>query len=80
MDHRLQSHCESSRDAERALEKADFDLVIINEADNRQVRMTKEEYFRLALKVRVNHLCNGQVRFFHQGKPVSTLKALKSDQ
>jgi late competence protein required for DNA uptake (superfamily II DNA/RNA helicase) len=65
---------------ERTLEKADFDLVIINEADNRQVRMTKEEYFRLALRVRVNHLCNGQVRFFHEGKPVSTLKALKSDQ
>jgi hypothetical protein len=62
------------------LEKADFDLVIINEANNRQVRMTKEEYFGLALKVRVNHLCNGQVRFFLQGQPVSTLKALKSDQ
>jgi late competence protein required for DNA uptake (superfamily II DNA/RNA helicase) len=61
------------------LEKADFDLVIIKEAD-REVRMTKEEYFGLALRVRVNHLCNGQVRFFHQGKPVSTLKALKSDQ
>jgi len=61
------------------LEKADFDLVIIKEA-GQEVRMTKEEYFGLALRVRVNHLCNGQVRFFHQGKPVSTLKALKSDQ
>jgi late competence protein required for DNA uptake (superfamily II DNA/RNA helicase) len=62
------------------LEKADFDLVIISEAGNREVRMTKEEYVRLALRVRVNHLCNGQVRFFHRGQPVSTLKALKSDQ
>jgi hypothetical protein len=61
------------------LEKADFDLVIINEA-NREIRMTKEEYSRLALKVRVNHLCNGQVRFFYQGKPVSTLKAMKFNQ
>ncbi len=62
------------------MEKADFDVAVITEADNRQVRMTKEEYFRLALRVRVNHLCNGQVRFFLQGNPVSTLKVLKSDQ
>jgi hypothetical protein len=70
----------SERVRREPLEKADFDLVVINDAANRQVKMTKEEYFRLALSVRVSQLCNGQVRFFHQGKPVSTLKALKSDR
>ena len=62
------------------MEQADFDQVVITEPDGRRVTTTKDEYFRLPLKLRVDQLVKGRAKFFHQGQPVSALKALKGTQ
>ena len=62
------------------MEQADFDQVVISESDSHRVTMSKDEYFRLSLRVRVDQLCKGHVRFFHRGQPVSTLKAMKANR
>jgi hypothetical protein len=60
------------------VEQGDFDQAEITEPGGQRVTMTKDQYFRQALKVRVDQLCKGQVRFFRDGQAVSALKALKS--
>ena len=42
--------------------------------------MSKEDYYRQPLKVRVDQLCKGQVRFFSQGQSVSPLKVVRGNQ
>jgi hypothetical protein len=59
------------------VEEADFDEAIVSHADGRRQTMTKVEYYRQSLKVRVDQLCRGQARFFYLGQPVSPLKATR---
>ena len=60
------------------MEQADFDQVVITGTDGRRVTMSPDEYFRQALKVRVDQLVKGQARFFQGDQAVSALKALKT--
>lgn len=62
------------------MEDAGFDQAIITQSDGRGVTLTKDEYYRLTLRERVDQLCKGQVRFFYQGQPVSPLKATRPGQ
>jgi hypothetical protein len=59
------------------VEEGDFDQAIINLSDGRSEKLTRDEYFRHSLRVRVDQLCKRQVRFFNQGEPVSSLKATR---
>jgi hypothetical protein len=59
------------------VEDGTFDQAIVSHSDGRRETMTRDEYYRLPLKVRVDQLVKGQVRFFYQGQPVSPLKATR---
>jgi hypothetical protein len=59
------------------VEHVDFDQVVITGSDGHRVTMSKDDYFRQALRVRVDQLVKGRARFFQGDQAVSALKALK---
>jgi hypothetical protein len=59
------------------VDESDFDQAIINQSDGRSEKLTRDEYFRQPLRMRVDQLCKRQVRFFNRGQPVSSLKATR---
>jgi hypothetical protein len=62
------------------VEEGEFDQAIVSPPGGRSETLTKEAYFRQSLRVRIDQLCKGQVRFFYRGEPVSSLKASRRSQ
>jgi len=58
----------------------DFDQAIVTNANGSSQTMSRDDYYRQPLKMRVDQLCKGQVRFFAQGQPVSPLKVVRGNQ
>jgi hypothetical protein len=64
----------------RGVKEADFDQAIVTHANGSSQTMSKDDYYRQPLKMRVDQLCKGQVRFFARGQPVSPLKVVRAHQ
>ena len=62
------------------MEQTDFDQAIVSQPNGAPQTMTRDEYYRQPLRVRVDQLIKGQVRFLAQGQPVSPLKIVRGNQ
>lgn len=69
-----------SRRTGRTVNEGDFDQAIVTHANGLSQTMSRDDYYRQPLKIRVDQLCKGQVRFFARGEPVSPLKVVRGNQ